>query len=118
VLESTICGLSACVMVNSGRLAIEGVEEVAGMEPVQSTGPQTVAIWHLTMHFLWQHMEHSWHCMASFNQIFLPQKSHCVARWKWVLTKSCALGAAVVPLEDSPDVELSAIELVSLRNCD
>jgi len=68
------------------------------------------------MHFLWHDIEHSWHCMASFSQIFLPQKSHCVARLKWVLTKSWALGTPVAALEESMDVELSPGVVVSFRN--
>lgn len=117
-----ISELSACVMVNSGRLTTvveteDDDAEAEGMELEQSTGPQTVAFWHLAMHFLWQHMEHSWHCMASFSQIFLPQKSHWVARWKCVLTKLCARGAtAALELEVEPtDMKLSEKVLVDLR---
>lgn len=106
--------LSAWVMVNSGLLTIDkataGVD--AGTDPVQSTGPQTVAFWHFAMHFLWQHMVHSWHCIASFNQIFLPQKSHWVARWKWVLTKLCARGTTIAVV-DPKNAVVSDMELVN-----
>lgn len=56
---------------------------------VASTGPQIVDVWHFVVHFRWQHIEHSRHWTPSFSQIFRPQKSHWVVRWKCLRSKSC-----------------------------
>lgn len=87
---------SASVTLNStdGRAA-------AADAAIASTGPQMVEFWHFVMHFLWQHIEQSLHWTASLSQIFFPQKSHCVARWKWVRTKSCCLELLIETISSS-----------------
>uniref|UniRef100_A0A2M4AY57 Putative secreted protein n=1 Tax=Anopheles triannulatus TaxID=58253 RepID=A0A2M4AY57_9DIPT len=50
-----------------------GRASVTVVADVPSFALQTVELWHLLMHFLWQHIAQSRHCTASLSQIFLPQ---------------------------------------------